>query len=204
MQSAPETRPTRRTRATQAGAAGWPPVPALRSLLPDGVCYAGSVSKLLAPALRIGWLLVPPRLRDALVTAKRYADLGSSRGIGAWRGRTSQEELRISRRARALVRRAMDVGIEAEEFAEMTGYSLNTVKRWFALFRRALEQAQRQRELAAARRGRRRRPPQHLSPASGNAGSLMQKGGAGGLCSGTDCGRAGAGVRGVVSSRCLW
>lgn len=54
-----------------------PPVPALRSLLPNGVCYAGSVSKLLAPALRVGWLLVPPRLRDALVTAKRYADLGN-------------------------------------------------------------------------------------------------------------------------------
>ncbi|MGW5047424.1 MocR-like pyridoxine biosynthesis transcription factor PdxR [Streptomyces griseoluteus] len=54
-----------------------PPVPALRSLLPDGVCYAGSVSKLLAPALRVGWLLVPPHLRDAMVTAKRYADLGN-------------------------------------------------------------------------------------------------------------------------------
>ncbi|WP_327279991.1 MULTISPECIES: aminotransferase-like domain-containing protein [unclassified Streptomyces] len=53
------------------------PVPALRALLPDGVCYAGSVSKLLAPALRLGWLLVPPRLRDAVVAAKRYADLGN-------------------------------------------------------------------------------------------------------------------------------
>ncbi|WP_030296617.1 PLP-dependent aminotransferase family protein [Streptomyces katrae] len=53
------------------------PVPALRALLPEGVCYAGSVSKLLAPALRLGWLLVPPRLRDAVVAAKRYADLGN-------------------------------------------------------------------------------------------------------------------------------
>ncbi|MGW7438193.1 MocR-like pyridoxine biosynthesis transcription factor PdxR [Streptomyces sp. NPDC054849] len=53
------------------------PVPALRALLPEGVCYAGSVSKLLAPALRLGWLLVPPHLRDAVTAAKRYADLGN-------------------------------------------------------------------------------------------------------------------------------
>jgi GntR family transcriptional regulator/MocR family aminotransferase len=54
-----------------------PPVPALRAALPDQVCYAGSISKLLAPALRTGWLLVPPRLRDAVLDAKRFADLGN-------------------------------------------------------------------------------------------------------------------------------
>ncbi|MGK5740493.1 PLP-dependent aminotransferase family protein [Micromonospora sp. URMC 103] len=54
------------------------PVPALRALLPEHVCYAGSVSKLLAPALRVGWLLVPRRHRDAVVAAKRNADLGTS------------------------------------------------------------------------------------------------------------------------------
>ncbi|MFD0551671.1 PLP-dependent aminotransferase family protein [Streptomyces rectiviolaceus] len=54
------------------------PVPALRSLLAEHVCYAGSVSKLLAPALRIGWVLAPPKYRDALVAAKRFADLGNA------------------------------------------------------------------------------------------------------------------------------
>ncbi|MFG2057469.1 PLP-dependent aminotransferase family protein [Micromonospora sp. NPDC048930] len=55
-----------------------PPVPALHGMLPDQVCYTGSVSKLLAPALRIGWVLVPPRHHAALVAAKRMADLGTA------------------------------------------------------------------------------------------------------------------------------
>jgi len=55
-----------------------PPVPALRAMLTGQVCYAGSVSKLLAPALRLGWLLAPPRYRTALINAKRNADLGNA------------------------------------------------------------------------------------------------------------------------------
>jgi GntR family transcriptional regulator/MocR family aminotransferase len=55
-----------------------PPVPALRSMLAERVCYAGSVSKVLAPALRVGWLLVPGAYREGVVEAKRYADLGNA------------------------------------------------------------------------------------------------------------------------------
>ncbi|MFW6692668.1 PLP-dependent aminotransferase family protein [Streptomyces sp. MAR4 CNX-425] len=55
-----------------------PPVPALRAMLAERVCYLGSVSKLLAPALRVGWVVPPPGYRDALVNAKRFTDLGNA------------------------------------------------------------------------------------------------------------------------------
>lgn len=55
-----------------------PPVPALRSQLADRLCYMGSVSKLLAPALRTGWMVPPPRYREALINAKRFTDLGNA------------------------------------------------------------------------------------------------------------------------------
>ncbi|MDJ1137504.1 PLP-dependent aminotransferase family protein [Streptomyces iconiensis] len=54
-----------------------PPVPALHASLPEQVVHLGSASKLLAPGLRIGWLLAPARYREALVAAKRFADLGT-------------------------------------------------------------------------------------------------------------------------------
>ncbi|MGW5538960.1 MocR-like pyridoxine biosynthesis transcription factor PdxR [Streptomyces sp. NPDC004009] len=94
-----------------------PPVPALRSLLPDGVCYTGSVSKLLAPALRVGWLLVPPRLRDALVTAKRYADLGNGvlTQLVLARLMDSGELERHLRHVRRRHRRRRDVMVRAVE-----------------------------------------------------------------------------------------
>jgi DNA-binding transcriptional MocR family regulator len=41
------------------------PVGALQTLAPDRVIYAGTASKSLAPSLRLGWLVVPPRLLDA-------------------------------------------------------------------------------------------------------------------------------------------
>ncbi|GIL31487.1 MocR-like pyridoxine biosynthesis transcription factor PdxR [Actinocatenispora comari] len=54
------------------------PAPALHAMAPDRVIYLGSGSKTLAPALRIGWILVPPAYRSAVIEAKRYADLGNA------------------------------------------------------------------------------------------------------------------------------
>jgi GntR family transcriptional regulator / MocR family aminotransferase len=53
------------------------PVGALQGLAPDHVIYAGSASKILAPGLRLGWLLPPSHLTGALSSEKAHADLGS-------------------------------------------------------------------------------------------------------------------------------
>ena len=53
------------------------PIGSLQGLAPDLVIYCGSVSKALAPALRIGWLVCPTDLADAIAEAKRAEDLGS-------------------------------------------------------------------------------------------------------------------------------
>ena len=55
-----------------------PPVPALQGLAPDRVVHAGSVSKTLAPGLRLGWLVAPPDLRDELARERYMADLGGA------------------------------------------------------------------------------------------------------------------------------
>jgi GntR family transcriptional regulator/MocR family aminotransferase len=53
------------------------PVGALQALAPERVIYLGSASKSLAPALRLGWMVVPDAQLPALAEAKRYADAGT-------------------------------------------------------------------------------------------------------------------------------
>lgn len=55
------------------------PVGALQSLEPDRVIYCGTASKTLAPALRMGWLVVPHHMVRAVRGEQLLADYGSSR-----------------------------------------------------------------------------------------------------------------------------
>jgi GntR family transcriptional regulator/MocR family aminotransferase len=53
------------------------PLGALQGLAPGRVIYIGTASKNLSPALRLGWLLAPPRLACALAQTKLRLDGGS-------------------------------------------------------------------------------------------------------------------------------
>ncbi|MGW5262410.1 MocR-like pyridoxine biosynthesis transcription factor PdxR [Microbispora sp. NPDC004025] len=53
------------------------PVGCLQGLAPDRVVLSGSVSKALAPGLRLGWVAAPPRVAHAVRLARGEFDLGS-------------------------------------------------------------------------------------------------------------------------------
>jgi GntR family transcriptional regulator/MocR family aminotransferase len=97
-------------------------VGALQGLEPDRVIYAGSASKTLAPALRMGWLVVPPVLVDAVTRGKVLADRQTSRiEQHAFAGFLARGELdRHLRRMRIRYRERRDalVAALAEELPE--------------------------------------------------------------------------------------
>lgn len=53
------------------------PVGALHGLAADRVVHLGTVSKSLAPAVRLGWILCPPWLADAIIEEKKLTNRGS-------------------------------------------------------------------------------------------------------------------------------
>ena len=54
------------------------PVGVLQGIAPDRVFTLGTVSKSLAPSVRLGWVLAPPALSGAVAGAKLLADRGTS------------------------------------------------------------------------------------------------------------------------------
>jgi GntR family transcriptional regulator/MocR family aminotransferase len=83
------------------------PVGALQALAPDHVVYAGTASKSLAPGLRLGWLVVPPRLLGA-VTAQLTAGPSTLDQLTLAEFITSGGYDRQIRRARLAYRRRRD------------------------------------------------------------------------------------------------
>jgi GntR family transcriptional regulator/MocR family aminotransferase len=53
------------------------PIGALQGLAPDNVVYVGTASKVLAPALRLAWLVVPGHMVEEFARAKLQTDRGS-------------------------------------------------------------------------------------------------------------------------------
>ncbi len=54
------------------------PVGVLQGIAPDRVFTLGTVSKSLAPAVRLGWVIAPPALAGAVAEAKLLSDRGTS------------------------------------------------------------------------------------------------------------------------------
>jgi GntR family transcriptional regulator / MocR family aminotransferase len=86
------------------------PVRALQGLDPDAVAYLGTASKTLAPALRLGWVVVPAALADEAERVKHLLDVCSpaldQRALARLLRRGDYD--RHVRRARAVYRRRRD------------------------------------------------------------------------------------------------
>jgi GntR family transcriptional regulator/MocR family aminotransferase len=91
------------------------PVGALQGMDPQRIVYAGTASKTLAPAMRLGWLVVPPRLLDPVRRQQRLVDFGVSRiEQHAFADFLSRGELdRHLRRMRVRYRARRDALVEA-------------------------------------------------------------------------------------------
>jgi GntR family transcriptional regulator/MocR family aminotransferase len=91
------------------------PVGALQGLSPDRVAYLGSASKTLAPTLRLGWLIPPPRLVRPLADEVLYSVIAPPRLEQlAFADFLERGELdRHLRRMRLRYRRRRDALIEA-------------------------------------------------------------------------------------------
>ena len=91
------------------------PVGAIQARDPDRIIYAGTTSKTLAPALRLGWLVVPQRLLEPVRQQQKLVDFGAPRiEQHAFADFLSRGELdRHLRRMRTRYRSRRDALVEA-------------------------------------------------------------------------------------------
>ncbi|HEU5107961.1 MAG TPA: PLP-dependent aminotransferase family protein, partial [Micromonosporaceae bacterium] len=91
------------------------PVGALQGTAPDHVAYVGTAAKTLGPGLRLAWLVLPDRLMEQVVRAKRHTDvhtevigqltLAEMIGGHAYDRQVRAARLRYRRRRDLLIRR---------------------------------------------------------------------------------------------------
>lgn len=92
-----------------------PALTPVQALAPDRVVHLGTLSKTLAPAVRLGWLVAPAPLARAIAERKRHTD----RGVSALLQATFAELLRTGgydrhlRRTRPIYRRRRDAFLAA-------------------------------------------------------------------------------------------
>ncbi|HEX8803641.1 MAG TPA: PLP-dependent aminotransferase family protein, partial [Acidimicrobiales bacterium] len=91
------------------------PVGALQGVAPDRVVYSGTLSKSLAPGLRLGWLVVPPDLLDAVLQVRLDTDqMTASFTQAAFTEFLERGDLdRHLRRTRRVYRQRRDALVEA-------------------------------------------------------------------------------------------
>jgi GntR family transcriptional regulator/MocR family aminotransferase len=105
-----------------------PPLPALAGLDQSGrVVYVGTFSKVLSPALRVGYVVAPPPLRERIVRLKRLSDYHTpwpvQRAMAAFIGSGSLERhIRRARRHYAEKRRVVaDAFRPVDHLAKLRG-----------------------------------------------------------------------------------
>jgi GntR family transcriptional regulator/MocR family aminotransferase len=91
------------------------PIGAIQGLAPDVVVHCGSVSKTLAPAMRMGWAVAPPHVAAALADRRAMTDHGAPPLLQAALGILLEtgEYDRHLRRMRAIYRRRRDALLAA-------------------------------------------------------------------------------------------